>query len=118
MAEKRRRFKSEPSLELSVAREVSPRTQFLKIKFKNFGQNEFVIANYACSVTMTIVLQGMLYITDRNIYFYSPFNSKTVIGYGTKVTIPFLQLNEIKKIDSMLVFKTGIKFNLKSGQDI
>jgi hypothetical protein len=39
---------------------------------------------------MTIVLQGMLYITDRNIYFYSPFNSKTIIGYGTKISIPFL----------------------------
>ena len=65
-----------------------------------------------------IMLQGMLYITDRNIYFYSPFNNQTIIGYGTKVTINYLQLNEIKKVDSLLVFKTGIKLNLKSGQDI
>lgn len=118
MAEKIRRFKSETNLDLSVVREDSPHTQLLKIKFKNFGQNEFVIAHYGCSVTMTIVLHGMLYITDRNIYFYSPFNTKLVVGYGTKVTIPFLQLNEIKKVDSLLVFKTGIKFNLKSGHDI
>jgi hypothetical protein len=90
----------------------------LQNKFKGFGHGEHVIANYGCSITKIIMLQGMLYITDRNIYFYSPFNNTTIIGYGTKVTIPYLQLNEIKKVDSMLVFKTGIKLNLKSGQDI
>jgi len=96
---------------------MSPRTQLLRNKFKNFRENEFVIGSYSCTVTMTIVLAGMLYVTNRNIYFYTPLNSKMGIGYGTKVTIPYLQLNEIKKVDSMLIFKTSIKLYLKSGQD-
>ena len=73
-----------------VTRVLSPSRLLLQKKFKSFGPGEHVITNYGCSIMRGIMLQGMLYITDRNIYFYSPFNSTTIIGYGTKVTIPYL----------------------------
>jgi len=82
-----RRFDSEP---IFSEKEMSPRTQLLRNKFKNFREGEFVIGSYSCTVTMTLVLAGMLYVTNRNIYFYTPLNSKMGIGYGTKVTIPYL----------------------------
>ena len=60
----------------------------------------------------------MLYVTDQNIYFYSPFNEKTVVGTGTKIKISYESITHIKKESSLLVFPNAIRVILKSGEEI
>ena len=67
----------------------SPRGNFIYTKFKAYDTEETVLANYACAAKCSILLQGMIYITNKALYFYSPFNDKTLIGYGTKIKITF-----------------------------
>ena len=52
----------------------------------------------------------MLYVTNRAVYFYSPFNEKTLIGYGTKIKIEFEQIADMKKETSMIIFHNSLKF--------
>jgi hypothetical protein len=96
----------------------SPRARLLQKKFKDFDVRETVLENYACAAHLKILLQGMMYVTDRCAYFYSPFNNKTVIGHGTKVRIPYRGMKEIKKESSLVVFPNAIRFLLKSGHSI
>lgn len=75
-----------------------------------------MIDNYSCVVKSNrFTLQGMLYVTDQSAYFYSPFNSKTFIGIGSKIHLPYSAIKTIKKESSLLIFKTSIRFLLKSG---
>lgn len=51
-----------------------------------------------------LVLQGKLYLTDRSCYFYSPFNTKTILGKGSKIQIKYSELETIKTENRMLIF--------------
>jgi len=50
----------------------------------------------------------MLYVTDKNLYFYSPFNDKTLIGKGTKIRISYSIIDCIKKAHNALFFSKSI----------
>jgi hypothetical protein len=60
----------------------------------------------------------MMYVTDQSTYFYSPFNSKTFIGLGSKIHLPYSAIKTIKKESKLVIFKTSIRFVLKSGQEL
>ena len=57
----------------------------------------------------------MMYLTESNLYFYSPFNNKTLIGTGTKLKIPFASISDMKMKRTLLIFPTKIKLYLESG---
>ena len=59
-----------------------------------------------------------MYVTNKNVFFYSPFNNKTVIGHGTKIKISYGSLKKIKKETKLLVFSNSIRFYLNSGEEI
>ena len=68
-------------LQVDAQQPNSPRILFLKKKFKNLYKDEIVLDNFTCAFTSSkILLQGMLYLTNNAIYFYSPFNAKTILG--------------------------------------
>ena len=94
----------------------SPRISFIRNKFKQIEQNEKVIDSFACAASQKILLQGMLYVTDMNLYFYSPFNDKTLIGKGTKMRISYNSIDCIKKAHNALFFSKSIKVILKHSQ--
>jgi GRAM domain len=99
--------------------ESSPRSKFIKKKFANFENDEIVLDNFACAFASSrILLQGMLYLTNRACYFYSPFNVKTLLGQGSKIKIPLVDLKSIKKETSFLVFPNALRFIFKSGEQI
>ncbi len=98
--------------------EFSPRSLFIKKKFKNV-KDVIVQANFACAFTSSkLLLQGMLYLAKSSIYFYSPFNEKTLLGYGSKIHILYNDLQCIKKETAMLIFPNAIRFIFKSGEQI
>ena len=98
---------------------MSPRRAFLKKKFADvLGNGEAVLENYCCAVQMSILLQGMLYVTEKAVYFFSPFNKKTIFGHGTKIRIPYEAINILKKESTLLIFKNAIRFILNSREEI
>ena len=96
----------------------SPRSAFLRKKFEELDGDEAVLENYCCAARMKILLQGMLYVTQRNIYFYSPFNNRTIFGHGTKIKIPFSAIRLIKKESTLLIFPNAIRFVLQSREEV
>ena len=105
---------------ISSVRPSSPRSTFIKKKFPKFDpKNELVLDNFACAFNSPkILLQGMLYLTDKCCYFYSPFNEKTLVGQGSKIQIQFTELRSVKKESSMFIFPNAIRFIYKSGEQI
>jgi hypothetical protein len=55
----------------------------------------------------------MMYVTNLSVYFYSPFNPKTLLGRGSKLT--FDAISDIKKETTLVVFNDAIRFSFKSG---
>jgi hypothetical protein len=98
-------------------RPTSPRSAFIKKKFADFDlENEVVLDNFACAFhTQKLLLHGMLYLTDKSCYFYSPFNEKTIVGQGSKIQIRFTELKSIKKETTLFVFHNAIRFTYKNG---
>jgi sterol 3beta-glucosyltransferase len=45
-----------------------------------FGIDDNVVDDYTCAYFQKILLQGRMYITNKHICFYSPFNSNTIFG--------------------------------------
>ena len=80
--------------------------------------SEVVLENYCCAARMKILLQGMLYVTEKAVYFYSPFNNKTIFGHGTKIKIPYDSMTLIKKESTLLIFPNAIRFVLKTREEI
>ena len=97
---------------------MTPRRIFIQRKFKNLEKGEAVLENYCCAARMKILLQGMLYVTERNVYFYSPFNNKTIFGHGTKIKIPYESMRLIKKESTLLIFPNAIRFVLNTREEI
>ena len=102
----------------SIAEITSPRSKFIKKKFKTYDEDEIVLENYACAANFTLLLQGMLYITNKNVYFYSPFNKKTMLGRGTKIKMSYDAIQHIKKESAILVFPNSIRFILKNKDEL
>ena len=90
----------------------------MKKKFDSVEDSELVLENYCCAARMKILLQGMLYLTEKAVYFYSPFNNKTIFGHGTKIKIPYEAMRLIKKESTLLIFPNAIRFVLKSREEI
>jgi hypothetical protein len=63
-----------------------------------------------------ILLQGMLYVTNKNLYFYSPFNNKTLLGGQTKLKIDYGSIVFVGKAVSILLFPNVIKIILNNGK--
>lgn len=97
---------------------TSPRSAFIKKKFKLEEKGEVVLENYCCAARMNILLQGMLYVTERAVYFYSPFNNKTIFGHGTKIKFPYEAVKLLKKESTLLIFPNAIRFVLNSREEI
>ena len=60
----------------------------------------------------------MAYVTEKAVYFYSPFNNKTIFGHGTKIKIPYSSIRLIKKESTMFIFPNAIRFVLNTHEEI
>ena len=96
----------------------SSRETFLMQKFKDLGKGEAVLENYCCAARMNLLLQGITYVTEKAVYFYSPFNNKTIFGHGTKIKIPYSSIRLIKKESTLLIFPNAIRFVLNTQEEI
>ena len=74
----------------------------------NIKEKEPLIATYLCAYADKILLQGKLYITASFLYFFSHFNSFTILGKDTIVTIKISDIQLIKKKKNVLIFDNSI----------
>ncbi len=113
------KIQSFPSSPKVISEINSPRTKFISKKFKSFALGEKVLDSFACAAANgALVLQGKLYLTDRCCYFYSPFNSKTLLGKGSKLRIKLSDLEAVKMETTLLFFANTLRFFYKSGEQI
>ena len=75
-------------------------------------QDEEVIDNFNCAYEDKILLQGVLYITNKKLFFYSWFNNKTLFG-ATKMLIPMNDVLKIEKKYNCKIFDNSILITTK-----
>ncbi|MCQ2815809.1 MAG: GRAM domain-containing protein, partial [archaeon] len=76
----------------------------------NFEEGEKLINTFSCAFKESILLQGKLHVTAKNIYFKSPFKSGTLFGKGgTILQIPFSEIKEITKKSNLKIFPNSIQ---------
>ncbi|EDO18649.1 hypothetical protein Kpol_1055p5 [Vanderwaltozyma polyspora DSM 70294] len=65
--------------------------------------NEKLITDPSCALSRDILIQGKMYITDKNICFNS-----NILGWVSTVVIPFKEIVQIKKKSTAGIFPNGI----------
>lgn len=99
-------------------RDLSPRSQKFADKFF-LADDEKLISYHTCALKKIILLQGHMYLTDKKLCFFSPFNNKNLIfGKPTKLVIPYAQIDRIEKANVAGVIKNSIKVQTKSKKRI
>ena len=82
-------------------------------------ENEKLIDSFHCAFTnKALLLQGILYVTTRCCYFYSPFAQSVFSGVsGTRLVMPFSNIAVVKKSNRLAIFPTQLHFSMKDGNE-
>lgn len=96
----------------------TPNTKFIKEKFMGLLEGEKCLQTYACAISLKILIQGRLYLTNKRICFHSYFNDKTIFGKETKIVIPLTNVSRIEKKTNVVVFSNSISIYTKEGREI
>lgn len=96
----------------------TPNSKFIKDKFKGLLEGEQCLQTFACAISLKILIQGRLYLTNKRICFYSYFNDKTIFGKETKIVIPLTNISRIEKKTNVVVFSNSISIFTKEGREI
>lgn len=59
--------------------------------------SERLIESYKCALSSKVLCLGTIFLTDKNLYFYSKFNKSTLIGKSTKILLSYELIKSIKK---------------------
>ena len=82
--------------------------KFLLTQFKEVDADEKVDVTFACALKLAIPLQGMLYLTSKAVYFYSPFSKD--FGKCTALKLSLDCMVRIEKVAEFKIFDNGINF--------
>lgn len=96
----------------------TPNSKFIQEKFMGLGEGEKCIQTFACAVSLKILIQGRLYLTNKRLCFHSYFNDKTIFGKETKIMIPLTNIQRIEKKTNVVVFSNSISIFTKEGREI
>ncbi|AQZ16334.1 YSP2 (YDR326C) and YHR080C [Zygosaccharomyces parabailii] len=95
----------ENTVELSNIEYASERKnqEFHSLFKDSVGADEKLVADHSCALSRDILLQGKMYISDRQICFYS-----NILGWVSTVFIPFEEIVQIEKKTTAGIFPNGI----------
>lgn len=95
----------ENTVELSNIEYASERKnqEFHSLFKDSVGPDEKLVADHSCALSRDILLQGKMYISDRQICFYS-----NILGWVSTVFIPFEEIVQIEKKTTAGIFPNGI----------
>ena len=81
-------------------------------------EGESCLETYSCAMSLKILIQGRLYVTNKRLCFHSYFNDKTIFGKETKIMIPLSNVARIEKKSNILVFPNSISIFAKEDKEI
>ena len=67
-----------------------------------------IIESFSCALSQKILLHGRMYLTTTHICFHSYFNSTTIFGRETLISIPLSEITAIEKRTSALIFDNAL----------
>ncbi|GAV53945.1 hypothetical protein ZYGR_0AK04470 [Zygosaccharomyces rouxii] len=93
------------NIELSNIEYASERKnqEFHNLFKESVNPDEKLVADHSCALSRDILLQGKMYISDRQICFYS-----NILGWVSSVLIPFEEVVQIEKKTTAGIFPNGI----------
>ncbi|KAI5629289.1 GRAM domain-containing protein 3 isoform X3 [Silurus asotus] len=100
---------SPPDSEPKLERKKTQYSQFSKANaqyhklFKELSNDEILRQSYTCALQKDILYQGRLFVSDNWICFHSK-----VFGRDTKIAIPVLTINHIKKTKTALLVPNAL----------
>lgn len=77
--------------------------EFHNLFKESVNSDERLVADHSCALSRDILLQGKMYISDRQICFYS-----NILGWVSSVLIPFEEVVQIEKKTTAGIFPNGI----------
>lgn len=78
--------------------------------FKSIPADERLLDDFSCALSREILLQGRLYVTEKNICFNS-----NLLGWVTNLVIPYADISKFEKTATAGLFPNGIAINLNNG---
>lgn len=81
-------------------------------------ESEKCVKTYSCAMSLKILIQGRLYVTNKRICFHSYFNDKTIFGKETKIVIPYSNIARFEKKSNIFVFPNSISIITKEDKEI
>ncbi|KAI9224692.1 GRAM domain-containing protein, partial [Blastocladiella britannica] len=72
--------------------------------FKQLPIDEFLVEDFSCALQKEILVQGRMYLTDRNVCFHA-----VIFGWVTSVVIPFADVTALDKRMTALIFPNAIE---------
>ena len=73
-----------------------------------------MIENFSCALYQKLLLHGRMYLTTTHICFQSYFNSTTIFGRETLISIPLSDIKRIEKRTSALIFDNALCISTNS----
>lgn len=64
--------------------------------------NTSLIDSFSCALSQKLLLQGRMYITTTHICFHSYFNSTTIFGRETLISIPLCEVMSVEKRSTLI----------------
>lgn len=100
----------------SVENEEDEQVPIMNDFLQKFGlkSGTYLIESFSCALSSKLLLQGRLYLTSTHICFHSYFNSTTIFGRETAISIPLADIVRIEK-RSVLFFENSLCLVTKSG---
>lgn len=82
---------------------ATSRNKDFHILFKSVLPEEKLIDDFSCALSREILLQGRLYVSDKNVCFNS-----NILGWITNLIIPFSDIQSFEKTSTAGLFPNGI----------
>lgn len=67
-----------------------------------------IIESFSCALSQKLLLHGRMYLTTTHICFHSYFNSATIFGRETVMSIPLSEITAIERRTSALIFDNAL----------
>jgi hypothetical protein len=99
-------------------KKLTANCKFIQEKFFGLLEDETCLQSYACAISMKILIQGRLYVTNKRLCFHSYFNDKTIFGKETKILIPLDNISRVEKKTNVMVFDNSISIFTKQEREI
>jgi hypothetical protein len=82
---------------------MNSNSKFIAEKFFGLIEGEQCLEAYSCAISLKILIQGKLYVTNKRLCFHSYFNDKTIFGKETKILIPIANVSRVEKKTNVMI---------------